>query len=69
MTIAFIVKPELCPVEPMRIHIDEKGYTRPVEPPKLANSQGTSYTPNAQVCLKSNTDDFFHFLVPRLAAP
>ncbi|PYT93123.1 MAG: nucleoside hydrolase [Acidobacteria bacterium] len=69
MTIAFIVKPELCPVEPMRIHIDEKGYTRPVEPPKLANSQGAPYVPNAQVCLKSNPDDFFHFLVPRLAAP
>ncbi len=81
MTIAFLIKPELCPVEPMLIRVDEQGYTRPVEPPKPANSNGSShaatsansqtapYAPNAQVCLKSNPDDFFHFLVPRLAAP
>ncbi len=81
MTIAFILKPELCPVEPMLIRVDEQGYTRLVEPPKLPNSTGSSvpataakspsanYAPNAQVCLKSNPDEFFHFLGPRLAAP
>ncbi len=49
--------------------------------PKLPNSTGSSvpataakspsanYAPNAQVCLKSNPDEFFHFLGPRLAAP
>jgi purine nucleosidase len=80
MTIAFILKPQLCPVEPMLIRVDEQGYTRAVEPPKpansaassraapAANSQVASYAPNAQVCLKSNPDDFFHFLMPRLAA-
>jgi len=65
MTITFILKPELCPVEPMLIRVDEQGYTRPVERPK---SQSELYSPNAQVCLKSNPDDFFHFLIPRLAA-
>jgi inosine-uridine nucleoside N-ribohydrolase len=65
MTIAFILKPELCPVEPMLIRVDEQGYTRPVERSKPQNA---SYAPNAQVCLKSNPDDFFHFLIPRLAA-
>jgi inosine-uridine nucleoside N-ribohydrolase len=65
MTITFILKPELCPVEPMLIRVDDQGYTRPVERPK---SQSESYAPNAQVCLKSNPDDFFHFLIPRLAA-
>ena len=81
MTIAFIVEPELCPVAPMLIRVDEKGYTRPVAAPKSGNSSGSSnptsrtsfqrgpFAPNAQVCLKSNPDDFFHFLVPRLAAP
>jgi inosine-uridine nucleoside N-ribohydrolase len=81
MTIAFIVKPELCPVEPMLVRVDEQGYTRPVEAPKSGNSsgspvsatgtsaEGAAFAPNAQVCLKSNPDDFFHFLVPRLAAP
>jgi inosine-uridine nucleoside N-ribohydrolase len=81
MTIAYIVKPELCPVEPMLIRVDEQGYTRIVAPPKasgtssatgaaaLPGSQNSSYTPNAQVCLQSNPDDFFHFLVPRLVAP
>lgn len=79
MTIAFLVKPELCRVEPMRIRVDEQGYTRRVEPAKSSNSSGASgaatgansqagsYTPNAQVCLESNPDDFFHFLIPRLA--
>jgi purine nucleosidase len=66
MTITFILKPELCPVEPMLIRVDEQGYTRPVERPK---SSGVPFAPNAQVCLKSNPDDFFHFLIPRLAAP
>ena len=64
MTIAFILKPELCPVEPMLIRVDEQGYTRPVERPK---SESASYAPNARVCLKSNPDDFFHLLIPRLA--
>ena len=66
MTVTFILKPELCPVQPMLIRVDDQGYTRPVERPK---SQNASYAPNAQVCLKSNPDDFFHFLIPRLAAP
>jgi inosine-uridine nucleoside N-ribohydrolase len=65
MTITFILKPELCPVTPMLIRLDEQGYTRPVERTK---SESASYPPNAQVCLKSNPDDFFHFLIPRLAA-
>jgi inosine-uridine nucleoside N-ribohydrolase len=64
MTIAFLVNPTLCPVQPMYIRVDEKGFTRP-DPgqPNAPNS------PNAQVCLDSNPDAFFHFLLPRLAAP
>ena len=59
MTIAFAVKPELCPVTPMHIFVDAKGFTRRDDVP---NS-------NAKVCLDSNPDAFFRFLLPRLAAP
>lgn len=81
MTIAFLVKPDLCPVQPMLIHVDEQGYTRVVATPKSPNALGppggataqnsanTGYAPNAQVCLESNADAFFQFLLPRLATP
>ena len=39
----------------MRLHVDEKGYTR-VE----------GGTPNAQVCLKSNSDQYLEFFMPRI---
>ena len=55
MTLAFVVKPELCPVTPLHIRVDEKGYTR--EEPG---------TPNAQVCLSSNPEDFFQFYLRRV---
>jgi purine nucleosidase len=58
MTIAFLVNSSLCPVQPMHIRVDEKGFTRPDTGP-----------PNAQVCLESNPDAFFRFLLPRLAYP
>jgi purine nucleosidase len=64
MTIAFLVNPSLCPVEPMHIRVDAQGLTRPDPgPPNAPNP------PNAQVCLDSNPDAFFRFLLPRLAAP
>ncbi len=63
MTIAFLVNPTLCPVEPMHIRVDEKGFTRPDPGQPSAPSP-----PNIQVCLDSNPDAFFRFLLPRLAA-
>lgn len=81
MTIAFLVKPDLCPVQPMLIRVDEQGYTRVVAPPNFANalnapggaaaqnSASARYAPNAQVCLESNPDAFFQFVLPRLATP
>lgn len=56
MTIAFALKPELCPVTPVRIRVDEKGFTR-VEPGE----------PNAQVCLDSSSEEFFRFYLRRVA--
>jgi len=58
MTLAYILNPQICPVEPMHIRVDDKGFTRP-EP-------GAA---NAQVCMHSDSDAFFHLLIGRLAAP
>jgi inosine-uridine nucleoside N-ribohydrolase len=58
MTLAYILKPELCPVQAMHISVDDKGYTRP-----------GSGVPNAQVCLHSDPEAFFHFYLPRVTAP
>ena len=55
MTITFILDPQLCPVKPMHIIVDEKGFTR-----------AEAGTPNAQVCMNSNPDAFFHFYIPRV---
>jgi purine nucleosidase len=56
MTIAYAVKPGLCPVQPMRIRVDAQGFTRP-----------EAGTPNAEVCLDSNSDEFFRFYLTRVA--
>ena len=56
MTVVFVLKPELCPVTPLHIRVDEKGSTR--EEPGAAN---------AQVCLNSNPEDFFQFYLRRVA--
>jgi inosine-uridine nucleoside N-ribohydrolase len=64
MTIAFLVNPTLCPVQPMHIRVDEKGFTRPDPGPPSAPS-----APNAQVCLDSNADVFFRFYLNRVATP
>jgi len=55
MAVTFALKPELCPVTPLHIRVDEKGLTR--EEPG---------TPNAQVCLQSNPEDFFQFYLRRV---
>ena len=58
MAIAYVVDPKLCPVQPMNIYVDDKGYTR----------RGTE-APNAQVCMKSDPEAFFSFYLNRLRAP
>jgi purine nucleosidase len=58
MTVAYILEPELCPVQPMHIRVDDEGFTR-VEP-------GAA---NAQVCLNSDSDAFFRFYIKRMLAP
>jgi purine nucleosidase len=58
VTVAFILDPKICPVEPMHIRVDDKGFTR--------REPGS---PNAQVCMHSDADAFFRLQIGRLAAP
>ena len=58
VAVAYAMHPELCPARPMRLRVDEQGYTR-VE----------SGAPNAQVCLHSSSDQFLEFFMPRMLAP
>jgi inosine-uridine nucleoside N-ribohydrolase len=55
---AYTFRPDLCPMQPMRIAVDEKGMTR-----KVAGE------PNAQVCLKSDEKGFLKLLTERLEQP
>jgi purine nucleosidase len=57
MAVAFALRPELCPAQAIHIRVDDKGFTR--EEPG---------TPNAQVCLDSNAEEFFRFYLKRVAA-
>lgn len=52
----YAVRPDLCPAQPMRLEVDDKGFTRPVDG-----------APNAQVCLKSEEKGFLHLLLDRVA--
>src|SRR6266566_378363 len=56
MTIAYILNPQLCPVKPMHIRVDDKGFTR-----------SEAGVPNAQVCSDSNSEAFFRFYIPRVS--
>ena len=55
MTVAYVLDASLCPVVPMHVTIDKDGFTRT-----------TSGVPNASVCLDSDSDRFFRFVLPRL---
>lgn len=57
VAVAFVIAPQICPTTPLRLEIDEKGNTRPV-----------NGTPNAQVCLNSNSDEFFRLYLTRILA-
>jgi inosine-uridine nucleoside N-ribohydrolase len=53
--VAWMIEPSVCPVTPLRIVVDNEGYTRE-QPGK----------PNAQVCLVSDQKRFFDIFMPRL---
>ncbi len=55
VAVAYAVHPELCPATPMRLKVDDKGFTRPVDGP-----------PNVHVCLQSDEKVFLEFLMDRI---
>jgi inosine-uridine nucleoside N-ribohydrolase len=55
VAVAYVIRPELCPATPMRLEVDDKGFTRPVDGPT-----------NAQVCLKSDEKGFLELLLGRI---
>jgi inosine-uridine nucleoside N-ribohydrolase len=57
VAVAYVLRPELCPVKPMHLEVDAKGLTRVTEG-----------APNAQVCLASDEKGFLRFLEERLTA-
>lgn len=57
MAAAYVIDPSLCPVQSMKIDVDKNGYTRRSDGPV-----------NASVCLDSDSEKFFRFLIPRLTA-
>lgn len=55
VAVAYAIRPDLCPAMPMRLEVDDKGYTRPVDG-----------APNAQVCLQSDEKGFLELLLERI---
>jgi purine nucleosidase len=55
VAVAYVMNPELCPATPLHLEVDSSGFTR--------EGPGTA---NVQVCLNSDSDRFFQFLMPRL---
>jgi purine nucleosidase len=54
---AYAIRPELCPAKALRLEVDAKGDTTPVDG-----------APNAQVCLAADEPAFLDFLVERVAS-
>jgi inosine-uridine nucleoside N-ribohydrolase len=55
VAVSYAIRPELCPVQPMHLEVDDKGMTRP--------GPGMN---DAQVCLKSDEAGFRQFLLTRI---
>jgi inosine-uridine nucleoside N-ribohydrolase len=58
VAVTYAIRPDLCPAKPLRIEVDDKGMTRPVDG-----------APNAQVCLQSDERGFLSLLLTRVAHP
>jgi purine nucleosidase len=55
VAVTYAVRPDLCPVTPMRLEVDDKGFTRPIKG-----------APNAQVCLHADEKGFLELLLNRI---
>jgi len=57
VAVTYAFRPDLCPMKPLRLEVDEKGFTKPVDG-----------APNAQVCLQSDEKGFLDLLLSRITA-
>jgi inosine-uridine nucleoside N-ribohydrolase len=55
LAVGYAIRPELCPTQPMRLQVMDDGST------KVENGEA-----NAQVCLKSDSDQFLEFYMGRV---
>jgi purine nucleosidase len=55
VAVTYAFRPDLCPTTPIRLEVDNQGYTRPV-----------AGTPNAEVCLHSDENGFLDLLMTRI---
>ncbi|HTX50566.1 MAG TPA: nucleoside hydrolase [Caulobacteraceae bacterium] len=55
VTLAYALEPSICRTEPLRLAVDDEGYTR------IAPG-----APNADVCVDCNEDRFHRWMMPRL---
>jgi inosine-uridine nucleoside N-ribohydrolase len=55
VAVTYAIRPDLCPTTSLRLEVDDKGFTRPVDG-----------APNAQVCLKSDEKGFLSLLTSRI---
>ncbi len=55
VAVAYSFRPDLCPAKPLRLEVDDKGFTRPV-----------AGEPNVEVCLQSDEKGFLDFLISRI---
>src|SRR5581483_1619919 len=55
VAVTYAIAPQICPTKPMRIEVDDKGFTRPI-----------AGAPNAEVCLDSNEQEFFRLYMSRI---
>ncbi len=55
VAVTYTFRPDLCPAKPMRIEVDDKGFTRPV-----------AGVPNAEVCMQSDEQGFLKLLLERI---
>lgn len=58
VAVAYAANADLCPTKPMRLVVNDQGYTK-VE----------AGTANVNVCLDSRSEQFFEFFMPRIVAP
>jgi inosine-uridine nucleoside N-ribohydrolase len=55
VAVTYAIRPDLCPMTPLRLEVDDQGDTKPVPG-----------TPNAKVCLKSDEKGFLDLLLGRV---